>query len=84
MAEEEVRPIAGHTYQFDNIKFEIVEVNRTRDYRKREILMISYRIREGNYVSPVAHLFLSPDQSLQEEVRRVIETYKKFKRVLTR
>lgn len=79
MAEE--RPIlardvkTGDKHYYRNITFEIVEVMDTRDFNKRPMKIISYRIIDRDFVSPVAHLFLYPHDNVRNYIKQVIDTY---------
>jgi hypothetical protein len=73
---------AGETYEFDGIIVEIVEVNPYYTFSKVRNLMISYRIKEGSFVSPVAHLWMSEVDDIRARLKEVVEYYIQVKKTL--
>jgi hypothetical protein len=74
-AEEEKMVRAGETYTHEKITVEIVEVIPYFDIMGRKHFQIAYRIKDGNYVSPVAHLWMDRSTDIREMVRQVVQQY---------
>jgi len=73
---------AGETYEFDGIIVEILEVTPYYTFSKVRNLMISYRIREGSFVSPVAHLWMSEVDDIRIRLKEVVDYYNSVKKSL--
>jgi len=73
---------------YKNITFEIIEVNQVKGYKNRVTYVISYRLIDGGFTSPVAHLFVSPTDDVRKHVKQVIDHYlhnkEYIRRVLSR
>ena len=69
----------GQSFSHKNITIEIVEVIKTRDILNRTQYIIAYRIRDGNFVSPVAHWFLSETDDVKKWIKETIDFYLKVK-----
>ena len=65
----------GDKFYRDTVTFEIVENNVVRGYRQPPIYIISYVIRDGDYESDVAHLFLRENDDAREWIDRVMNHY---------
>jgi len=77
-----VRP--GSRYVEGPVTVEIVEVIRTKDFIGRPLFIISYRLREGSYVSPVAHWFVYPHEDLRKLIRETVDFYLSVKKSILR
>jgi len=65
----------GDKFYKDTVTFEIVEVNTVRGYRQPPVYIVAYRIRDKDYVSPVAHLFITEGDDARAWIQRVIDHY---------
>jgi len=70
---------AGYKHYEGSITIEIVEVAEVPQFPSGKAYMIAYRIIDGDYVSPVAHLFVSSDTDLKKEFKRVVDFYNQVK-----
>lgn len=77
MSEEEGEEMvrAGQKYTHEKVVFEVVEVIPMFDFAGRKMHQISYRIIDGNYVSPVAHLWIRKGQDIRKAVEEVVNQY---------
>jgi hypothetical protein len=66
---------AGETFTHEKIAVEIVEVMPYFDIIGRKHFQISYRIKDGNYVSPVAHFWMDKNEDIRNYIRQVVEQY---------
>ena len=81
---DRVRP--GDRYYKDTVTFEVVEVNKTADIRGLAIYIIAYRIRDrvGNreFVSPVAHIFVTANDDVKKHIEKVVDDYLRLRNQL--
>jgi len=73
--EEKVRKKGDNAYIFRNIVVEIVEVMQFRSPAGRLKNMIAYRIRDRNFVSPVAHFWMDQAEDVKKYIKQVVEQY---------
>ena len=66
---------AGDIYERDGVVIQIVEVNQLRDPRGGRMLMVSYRLKHGNFVSPVAHFWVRRWQNPEEIINQIVDNY---------
>jgi len=74
----------GEKFFEKNITFQIVEVIPLKDFMGRQMVQIAYRIIDGDYTSPVAHLFLYADEDVKFWVRQVVNNYLSAKESILR
>ena len=65
----------GETYTHEKITVEIVEVLPYFDIVGRKHFQIAYRIKDGNYVSPVAHFWMDKNEDIRDYIKQVVEQY---------
>jgi hypothetical protein len=75
---------AGEKFFEKNISFQIVEVVPLKDFMGRRMVQIAYRIIDGDYTSPVAHLFLYAEEDVKLWVKRVVDNYLSAKESILR
>jgi len=65
----------GSEIDVGEIKVRIVEIIETRDFAKNRILQVAYRIVDGDYESPTAHLWVRGEEELKRRIERVVSDY---------
>lgn len=70
----------GDEIEVDGIVIEVVEVNRYRDAEGRWKVFVSYRVREGERTSPVAHLWGNFYDDARPILRKIRDHYLDLKR----
>ena len=75
-------PRPGERYTHDGIVVEIVEVVEYKTFGGRRCYLIGYKIRDGNYESPVAHFWCDVNANIAEEIKKVVEFYKQVRDVI--
>jgi len=66
---------AGMKFYKDTVTLEIIEVNVVKGYRSDDTYIIAYRLRDGNFVSPVAHIFVKRGEDVRKHIELVIDNY---------
>jgi len=72
-------PRAGEQYEHKDVVVKLVEVIRYLSPSKRRMLMIAYRIIDGDYRSPVAHFWMPARDDIRVHIERLIENYLSIK-----
>ena len=70
---------AGQKHYVKGITIEIMEVNEIKAYAgssdRVTVYMVSYRLRDGDFISPVAHLFIPAVEDARKYFLRVVDEY---------
>ena len=66
---------AGEEHEVEGIKLQIVEVMPYRTFRGRRMLMIAYRIIDGDFISPVAHFWIPEGADVRPKIEEVVKHY---------
>ena len=70
---------AGQRHVIRGITIEVMEVNEIRAYtgagQKSTVYMVSYRLRDGDFITPVAHLFIPATDDARKYFLQVINQY---------
>ena len=66
---------AGEEHEVEGIKIRIVEVLPYRTFRGRRMLMIAYRIIDGDFTSPVAHLWIEEGADIRPKLKELVRNY---------
>lgn len=74
----------GDTHTHKGVTLEVVEVTKLTTFSGITQLMIAYKIRDRDYVSPVAHVFVNEGQDVRTAFEQVIDYYLNVKRMLLR
>lgn len=84
-----VRPYSvkhGQEFNFHGVIMKVLEVNKIKHPWGTETYMAAYKIIDTrimpNFVSPVAHLFLTVNQNVAEEMAKVVDLYDKQREVI--
>lgn len=73
--EEEKMVRAGQEYEHEKVVVQIVEVLPYFDIAGRKHYQIAYKIKDGQYESPVAHFWIDQRTDIREMVRQIVEQY---------
>jgi len=73
----------GSTYNVEGILFQIIETHRYYDVAKRSHLLVSYRIKDGSYVSPIAHFNISLGADPKDLIKKIVIQYLRSKQTIT-
>jgi hypothetical protein len=65
----------GEEYEHKGIKLVIREVQPYFDAAGRRHLLISYRLKDGNFESQTAHFWLPASVDIRNKIEEVVETY---------
>ena len=65
----------GDKFYKENITLEILEVTKTADIMGTEVYIIAYRIRDGNFESPTAHIFARRGEDVRQHIERIMSEY---------
>jgi len=63
------------------IVIKIVEVIPYRKLTGGRRLLIGYKLIDGNFVSPTAHLWINENEDIRPHLKRVVEFYNEVKSV---
>jgi len=66
---------AGEEHEVEGIRVRIVEVLPYRTFRGRRMLMIAYRIIDGDFTSPVAHLWIEEGADIRPKLEELVRNY---------
>jgi len=77
-------PRAGERYEHKGITVRLVEVIRYQSPSKRRMLMVAYRIIDGDYNSPVAHFWMPARDDIRVHIERVVDNYLTIKASIRR
>lgn len=72
----------GQEFEEEGITVNIVEVQPYVDAAGKSSYMISYKIKDGTYTSPVAHFWMSRRQDIRQKITEVVEYYRSVVGVL--
>lgn len=75
---------AGERYEEQGIIVEVVEVNPLQFFDKRKGLQVAYRIRDGDWVSPIAHWWQLEREDPRPIIERIVENYLAIRNQLRR
>jgi len=76
--------MVGEKHKHGAITIEIVEVIPYKNYAGKKEMMVGYKIKDGDYVSPVAHFWMGEGQDVSKKIREIVEYYKTIKSSLSR
>jgi len=65
----------GETFEHKKVVLEIVEVLPYFDPSNRRSLMVAYRLKDGAFVSPVAHFWMAKSADVRRHVEEIVEHY---------
>jgi len=74
----------GERIQHGMIIIEIMEVSEYKMPWGEKYMMVAYRIREGNFVSPVAHVWGKTKEDIQKRLLEVVQFYNQVRSLLHR
>ena len=66
---------SGQKFYKENITLQILEVTKTADIMGTEVYIIAYRIRDGNFESPTAHIFARRGEDVRKYIEQVMSEY---------
>jgi len=75
---------AGEEHEVEGIRIQIVEVLPYRTFRGRRMLMIGYRIIDGDFISPVAHLWIGEGEDIRPKLKELARHYLSLRGTLRR
>ncbi|KPV62497.1 MAG: hypothetical protein AOA66_1314 [Candidatus Bathyarchaeota archaeon BA2] len=76
--------MVGEEHVHEGITVKVVEVIPYRDFRNQKNLMIGYMIIDGDFTSPVAHIWMLETEDIAEKLRSVAGYYLTIKSSLKR
>jgi len=65
----------GEEHEVEGIRVRIVEVLPYRTFRGRRMLMIAYRIIDGDFTSPVAHFWVPEGADIRPKLEELVKNY---------
>jgi len=72
----------GDKFFEQGITVEIVEVIEYTRFSGRKMLLIGYRIKDGDYRSPVAHFWMDAFEDITEKIKEIVDYYLNIRKVL--
>lgn len=75
-------PRAPQSFDVRGITVEIVEVMEHRTITGMKEFLVAYRIRDGQFISPVAHFVCKSDNELRHKINEVADHYFNLKPML--
>jgi len=75
-------PRAPQSFNIRGITVEIVEVMEHKTFTGQREYLVAYRIRDGHFISPVAHFICRSDRELRQKINEVADHYFGLKPVL--
>ena len=66
---------AGEEHEVEGIRVRIEEVMPYRTFRGRRMLMIAYRIIDGDFTSPVAHFWIPEEADIRPKIEEIVRNY---------
>jgi hypothetical protein len=73
---------AGQEYEHKSIKVQIREVIPYFDPAGRKTLLVSYRIKDGDFESQTAHFFMRAKDDPRPKIEEVVETYLELSKIV--
>ena len=72
---------ANETYEVEGITVRIMEVIPYTTFSGRKELLISYRIEDGRFTSPIAHFWMREGEDPRPYIERIVSQYKAVKNI---
>ncbi|RLG05462.1 MAG: hypothetical protein DRN61_00590 [Thaumarchaeota archaeon] len=75
-------PRAPQSFTVRDVIVEIVEVMEHRTFTGQREYLVAYRIRDGRFISPVAHFICRSEQEFRRRLNEVVDHYYTLKPML--
>jgi len=73
---------AGEVINMEGILVKIMEVIEYKTFSGKKMLLIGYRIKDGDYESPTAHFWMDYYADIKEKIKEVVDFYLAVRKVL--
>jgi len=72
----------GDIFQEEGILVKIVEVIEYKTFTGRKMVLIGYKIKDGDYESPTAHFWMDYYADIKEKIKEIVDYYLSVRKVL--
>jgi len=76
--------VVGEEHKLEGITIKIVEVIPYRSFSGRKEYLIGYTIKDRDFTTPTAHLWMSESENIVEKLRNVAKYYLQVKSLFKR